>query len=151
MAGTIKSNVQLGDSATAANNFMLTAEANDGTLKLARGNQGATTQDVMTVDAAGKVSFPQNAQTWQTFTVGTQRISGTTYTNTTGQTIFVTCSGTNSAAGFGFAFYVGGVLLCNPAGTTQGYSPCFTCPVPAGATYKCDIVNMTGTTWAELR
>lgn len=56
MAGTIKSNVQLGDSLTAAQNFVLTAAAADGTLKLARGNAGATTQDILTVDAAGIMS-----------------------------------------------------------------------------------------------
>jgi len=54
--------VQLGGSATATQNFTLTAEAADGTMKLARGNAGATTQDVITVDAAGKVAFPQMAQ-----------------------------------------------------------------------------------------
>lgn len=57
---TIKA--QLGLSGTPANNFTLDASANNGTMKLARGNAGATTQDVMTVDAAGKVAFPQNAQ-----------------------------------------------------------------------------------------
>lgn len=60
MAGTIKAQVQLGDSVTATQNFTITSEASDGTMKIARGNKGATTQDVMTVDAAGKVSFPQN-------------------------------------------------------------------------------------------
>ena len=50
---------QLGLSSTATQNFTLTAEAADGTLKLARGNAGATTQDILTVDANGKASFPQ--------------------------------------------------------------------------------------------
>ena len=54
MAGTIKANaLQLGDSATAANNFVLQTNT-DGTAKLSRGNLGATTQDILTVDAAGK-------------------------------------------------------------------------------------------------
>ena len=44
---------QLGLSNTPANNFTITAEADNGTLKLARGNAGATTQDILTVDAAG--------------------------------------------------------------------------------------------------
>lgn len=48
---------QFGDSSTATNNFTITAEAVDGTMKLARGNAGATTQDIMTVDADGKVAF----------------------------------------------------------------------------------------------
>jgi len=60
MSGVTKTHVQLGDSSTATNNFMLTAQAADGTMKLARGNNGATTQDIMTVNAAGKVEFPQN-------------------------------------------------------------------------------------------
>jgi len=59
MSGTLISNVQLGDSVTAANNFVMTAEANDGTMKLARGNQGATTQDVMTIATTGKPDFNQ--------------------------------------------------------------------------------------------
>jgi hypothetical protein len=46
MAGTLSVNkVQLGDSATATNNFVLQTDT-DGTAKLARGNAGATTRDV---------------------------------------------------------------------------------------------------------
>jgi hypothetical protein len=50
---------QLGLSTTPANNFTLDASANNGTMKLARGNAGATTQDIITIDANGKASFPQ--------------------------------------------------------------------------------------------
>lgn len=50
---------QLGLSVTPANNFTLTAEADNGTMKLARGNAGATTQDILTVDSAGRPGFPQ--------------------------------------------------------------------------------------------
>ena len=49
---------QLGLSNTPANNFTITAEADNGTLKLARGNAGSTTQDILTVDASGLVGFP---------------------------------------------------------------------------------------------
>lgn len=59
MSGLTKSQVQLGDSATSTQNFSLTSAAADGTMKLARGNFGATSQDVLTVDAGGKVAFPQ--------------------------------------------------------------------------------------------
>lgn len=52
---TIKA--QLGLSVTPANNFCLDASADNGTMKLARGNAGATTQDIMTVDAAGTTSL----------------------------------------------------------------------------------------------
>ena len=59
MAGKLKINqLQLGDSATATQNFVLQTNV-DGTAKLARGNAGATTQDVMTVDASGMAAFPQ--------------------------------------------------------------------------------------------
>jgi hypothetical protein len=50
--------VQLGQSNTATENFTLESPANN-TMKLARGNAGATTQDVLTVNASGVVSFPQ--------------------------------------------------------------------------------------------
>lgn len=57
MAGTLKvKNVQLGDNVTATQNFVW-SENSDGTAKLARGNVGATTQDILTVNAAGKVTI----------------------------------------------------------------------------------------------
>ena len=62
MAGTLKVNqVQLGDNSTAANNFVWQTNA-DGTAKLARGNVGATTQDILTVDANGLITFTQGKQ-----------------------------------------------------------------------------------------
>ena len=52
--------LQHGQSNTPANNFTTTAEAANGTMKLlARGNPGATTQDIITVDASGVVDHPQ--------------------------------------------------------------------------------------------
>lgn len=50
---------QLGISVTPANNFVLDASADNGTMKLARGNAGATTQDILTVGADGKVTATQ--------------------------------------------------------------------------------------------
>lgn len=47
---------QLGLSTTPANNFTLDASADNGTMKLAR----ESGQDIMTVDADGKVAFPGN-------------------------------------------------------------------------------------------
>lgn len=54
----LKSNsVQIGQSVTATNNFTLSVPASpDGTIKLARGNSGATTADILTVDASGNVT-----------------------------------------------------------------------------------------------
>lgn len=50
---------KLGLSVTPANNFTWDASADNGTCKLARGNPGATTQDILTVDSAGKIAIPQ--------------------------------------------------------------------------------------------
>ena len=62
MAGDLTVNrVQLGDSTTAANNFVWQTNT-DGTAKLARGNVGATTQDILTVDANGLITFSQGKQ-----------------------------------------------------------------------------------------
>jgi hypothetical protein len=57
---TLKTNnVQIGKSNTATQNFVLSTPVTpDGTIKLARGNLGATTQDVLSVGADGKVAFP---------------------------------------------------------------------------------------------
>lgn len=48
--------VQIGQSNTATNNFTLTAAAQDGTIKLARGNSGATTSDILTINSSGAIS-----------------------------------------------------------------------------------------------
>ena len=55
----IKANaIQIGQSNTATENFTLEVPSSpDGTIKLARGNAGATTQDVLSVDASGNVAF----------------------------------------------------------------------------------------------
>lgn len=56
MAGTLKlNNIQLGDSVTATNNFSL-VNNQDGSITLARGNVGATSQDVLKIDATGNVT-----------------------------------------------------------------------------------------------
>lgn len=54
---------QFGKSATATQNFTMTAENADGTMKLARGVAGATTQDILTVDATGQMSASLNPAT----------------------------------------------------------------------------------------
>lgn len=63
---------QLGISSTPSNNFTLDASAQDGSLKLSRGNAGATTQDVMTVDASGVVRQPQNVLAFSVIKSNTQ-------------------------------------------------------------------------------
>jgi hypothetical protein len=93
---------QLGLSVTPNNNFCLDASADNGTMKLARGNAGATTQDIMTVDAAGKVSFPQgqNPVAGQVLqeVVGSQLLTNVASTNSTviSNTYSITPKSTNS-------------------------------------------------------
>ena len=54
--------IQIGASGTATQNFVLRVPAApDGTIKLARGNDGATTQDILLVDVNGKVLLKATA------------------------------------------------------------------------------------------
>lgn len=150
--------IQLGDSATATQNFTLRSNA-DGSATLARGNVGATTQDVLTIDAAGKVVLPAGnemlgvGQTWQTVTGS--RASGTTYYNTTGKPIQVIIHGTNDVNTNWAQLQptVGGVAL-PAASAIQNQSRVYlSFLVPVGASYS---VTNSGTTvtivqWSELR
>jgi hypothetical protein len=54
----LKSNsVQIGQSTTGTNNFTLSVPSSpDGTIKLARGNSGATTADILSVNASGAIT-----------------------------------------------------------------------------------------------
>jgi hypothetical protein len=152
----VTNNIQLGSSVTATQNFTITAEAANGTMKLARGNAGATTQDIFTVDAAGNITFVGNVtgaglgsgQTWQNVTAS--RAINTNYTNTTGRAIqvAVTFSGTNA----GIRFYVDGIEVARQStgvssGTVwQGVQVV----VPAGSTYNATQTFGTLYNWAEL-
>ena len=141
---------QLGLSVTPANNFTLTAEANNGTMKLARGNAGATTQDIMTVDAAGKVVFPQSNRTWQDV-IGS-RLAGVLYTNNTDREIFVAATFyTQAASGYGW-IEVNGLTIGLTTQVPNAYLSGGVCvPVPPGATYKVCVSNATVNNWKEYR
>lgn len=55
MSGKLKiDTLQLGDSLTATQNFVLKTNA-DGTAVLARGNDGATTDDILTIHTDGSI------------------------------------------------------------------------------------------------
>jgi hypothetical protein len=90
-------------------------------------------------------------QTWQTFTIGTQRVSGTTYYNTTGKPIQIIGSTANSTAQT-VNIVVNGVTVSAQTGGGSGYTQGVmgTAIVPPGASY---IMTITGPTllWAELR
>jgi len=147
--------VQIGDSTTATHNFTMTAAAADGTMKLARGDQGATTQDIMTVDAAGKVLFPSGSemlgvgQTWQNV-IGS-RVAGTTYTNDTGKPIqlYITASPSSITAVFDVS--VGGEVMRNTANNLYQQLMTTSVIVPTGAQYVVAVVGAVVAAWKELR
>jgi hypothetical protein len=93
MAGkAVVNKVQLGDSTTATQNFVLQTNV-DGTATLARGNDGATTQDVVTINSSGVVSFPQGIGT------GLPANIVNTFNTRTG-TVTLTSSDVTTALGF---------------------------------------------------
>lgn len=136
---------QLGLSGTPGNNFTLDASADNGTMKLAR-NSG---QDIMTVDAAGKVAFPQMVQTWQDMIAS--RALNTDYTNGTGQTIQVNASAISSTSSSMNATVNGMVLRGSINGGAAGRCS-ITFNVPPGGVYSVTALATTSSvTWMELR
>lgn len=86
MAGTVKVNVvQLGDSATATQNLTIRTNI-DGTFTLARGNAGATTQDILTIDANGRVATPQTVVAFSAYKSTIQSLPNTTFNKVLFQT-----------------------------------------------------------------
>lgn len=154
MTGVVNANVQLGDSGTATQNFTLTVPAvPDGTMKLARGNHGGTTQDILTVDAAGKVTLTQNVQSLVSFNT-TDRNGGVTYTNNTGQPITVMATLVASVADASVAATLtGGIILRGSCAGPIGTSSFISFVVPSGGTYN--LAMNAGTSvqnsWVELR
>jgi hypothetical protein len=90
---------QLGLSVTPANNFTLDASADNGTMKLSR-NSG---EDIMTVDAAGKVAFPQMGQS----------LGAVGYVKLPGGAVIAWGSGTSDTSGASIGSF-GGVFTQTP-------------------------------------
>ncbi len=87
-------------------------------------------------------------QTWQSFTVGTQRISGTTYTNSTGKPITVFLN-ININTGGGVTMVINGISTVINIGYSGVAIP-YTIIVPNGNTYQ--ITAPQGILiWTELR
>lgn len=135
--------VQVGRSGTASNNFHW-RNLLDGLLRLSRGNAGSlpagdNAADVMRVKADNSVEFPGGVasgvfgteQTLQSVT----RVSGTTYTNTTGKAILVMLN-IHISATTTLTVVVGGLTIINKSMTTAvtAHTECFV--VPIGATYS---------------
>jgi hypothetical protein len=85
--------------------------------------------------------------TWQTFTVGTQRVLGTTYTNSTGRPIFVSLSCLGTAAAF---FSINGKIV-SEVGGTGNIRGMMGGVVPDAGTYVTSGTGLTVDTWAEFR
>jgi hypothetical protein len=113
------------------------------------GTNGLTYPDAST-ETSASIGY---GQTWQDVgPTGTNaRVSGTTYTNSTGRPIMVTAGGQAVSGSPNIAVVVAGVTIISwsfPYGTGQPV----TFIVPVGATYS--ITFASGTTlnrWAELR
>jgi len=88
-------NVQLGQSATASNNFTLAVPSvPNGTIKLSRGNAGVTTSDVISIDTLGNMVVSGNVTAFSDIRIKTDvqpisnalmkvlAINGVTYTRT---------------------------------------------------------------------
>lgn len=93
MTGLLKTQVQIGDSTTAGNNFVLTSAIDNGTMKLARGNFGATTQDILTVDSSGNLTCNDLNKL---FTPIDNTSASSDVSLLIGQSIFITASGATS-------------------------------------------------------
>lgn len=144
--------VQVGISSDANKNFVIDASQADNTLKISRGNAGATTQDVLTVSATGVVSGPLLAsvgvgQTWATYS----RNVDTDYVNNTGRPIVVSITSVSTNPVTASILVVGGVKTAQAGGGGSGWGLNVSSIVPVGATYRLQNVNANIETWAELR
>lgn len=90
------------------------------------------------------------SQTWQSFTTGSQRVSGTTYTNTTGKPIMVSVVSTGGG-GLQTDLTISSLLVSRTTigGGGVNYASA-TGIVPPGATYS-GTFNGSSSTWFELR
>ena len=79
-------------------------------------------------------------QIWQTFTVGTQRIVGTTYYNTTGKPIYVLIDGLSGAIGF---------VVNGNTGLSGGGANNYSFIVPINNSYSVTAGGLNR--WSELR
>lgn len=115
------------------------SQIQDGTVsssaKIAAGvvGQGDLTTSVIPVGAG---------QTWQTFAIGTTRVNGTPYTNTTGRPIQLSIVFTNTSS---VSLIIDGVTIVTA--TTGSYVFGVTPVIPSGSVYTV----LGAYAWAELR
>lgn len=91
-------------------------------------------------------------QTIQTFTVGTQRIAGTTYTNSSGKPIEIYISGSSGGGGWNISLTINGIqALIIGVTSNQGEGMCFSSIIPNGSTYVVGSSGAVISSWKELR
>lgn len=91
-------------------------------------------------------------QTLQTFTVGTQRVAGTTYTNSTGKPIEIYIYGSSGSGGWNITLTINGVQVLLIGNTSnQGEVMCLSGIIPNGATYIVGSSGASISSWKELR
>lgn len=108
---------------------------------------GTATINTWTSSAASGLGV---SQTWAQYTTST-RVSGTTYTNSTGKPIMVILGYGRSG---GWTVVVGGVTVCNAGhDSNNNNGHLITFIVPSGATYVCtgSQGEANASYWAELR
>lgn len=103
-----------------------------------------------------KLGLGITGEAWVSYTIGTQRISGTTYTNSNAYPIMVNAHGvTNGAGNGGLQGYVNGVLIASdiPFANNANYGGFVSFIVPPSATYSVTWNGTSGdlTLWTELR
>ncbi len=91
-------------------------------------------------------------QTIQTFTVGTQRIAGTTYTNSSGKPIEIYIYGSSGGGGWSITLTINGIqALFMGVTSNQGEGMCFSSIIPNGSTYVVGSSGAVISSWKELR
>lgn len=115
----------------------------DGTVTSAKIVDGTIAQ----VDLATAVVPLGVGQTWQTFTIGTQRLNNTPYTNSTGRPITISIS----AALYWVTLTIGAVTWTYSGyGGSGGANYTFDKVIPSGAIYTVNFGSATPIMWTEL-
>ena len=138
---------QLGLSGTPANNFTLDASADNGTMKLARGNAGATTQDIMNVKSSGQVLFPNNTRTWKAKTL----TGGVTYTNNNDHEIQLNIVLSSPSGKSTMALNTDGMNICVATAEFNVVDAMLIGSIPPGQSFTVSgVVGSVGTLYASV-
>lgn len=158
LVGSTSGSITLQEPAVAGTT-VLDLPATSGTVGLVSGNLGTPTTLVGTniTGTANSLNAGLGVnQTWQNVTGS--RVSGTTYTNSTGKPIFVSIQAAPSASGGAYVdVFINGVSLGyfgQGSGTSPStvYSSFWTVIVPSGDTYKATTAGSISIgNWFELR